>query len=185
MNGKCRKTIKKNARVELAQLRRNFLERFLADMRMPVGMKLHPPSVCWLDPNGHINHLRVHAYMQPQVGMSDRPLIPRLYVNHYVLDHPERIARRMGWELRPFGEFDERLRWSFELSMLPSQLSDFAPWVVSLAEAHAANESSMVMSPPHKCHFWSDKILDCNYAWSTAAWREIKAYEKRHKQCAA
>ena len=182
MTGKCRKTRKKNARVELAQIRRDFCERVLADMRMPAGGNLHPPIVYWLDPHRKINHLRVYAYMQPHVGMSDRPFIPRLYVNHYVLDHPERIARRMGWELRPYGEFDKRLCWSFELSLLPSELPDFAPWVVSLAEAHAANDSSMVLAPPHKCHFWNDRILDCNYAWSAAAWRKIEAYEKRHKK---
>lgn len=180
-----KKTRKKNARVELARLRRDFFERFLADMRMPAGVKLHPPSVCWLDPNGHINHLRVHAYMQPHVGMSDRPLIPRLYVNHYVLDHPERIARRMGWALRRRVPVSERCRWSFELSLLPNELPDFARWIVSLAEAHAANDSSIVVGPPHKCHFWNDRILDCRYAWSAAAWRKMKAYQERHKKCAA
>jgi hypothetical protein len=119
--------------------------------------------------------------------MPDRPLIPRLYINHYALDHPERIARRMGWELRS-QKLDERLRWSFELSLLPSELADFAPWVVSMAQAHAANDSALVIGPPHKCYFWNDRngdILDCRYAWSAAAWRRMKAYEKRNEKCAA
>lgn len=187
MDRKCRKTRKKSAQEQIAYLRRDFFEHFLANMKMPAEVNLRPPMVCWLDPNGHINHLRVHACMQPHAGIPDRPLIPRLYVNHYALDNPERIARRMGWPLRPV-RIDAPIQWSFELSLLPNQLTDFAPWIVSLAQAHAANDSSMVMAPPHKCHFWNDReggILACRYAWSAAAWRRMKACEKRNEKCAA
>ena len=187
MDRKCRKTRKKSAQEQIAYLRRDFFARFLANMKMPAEVNLHPPSVCWFDPNGHINHLRVHACMQPHAGMPDRPLIPRLYVNHYALDNPERIAGRMGWEWRPHN-FDGSLRWSFELSLLPDELADFAPWVVSLAQAHASKNASMVIVPPYKCHFWNDgkgSILNCRYAWSAAAWRSMKAYEKRNEKCAA
>jgi hypothetical protein len=186
MSRKYTKTRKKSAQEKIAYLRQDFFASFLANMTMPAGVNLHPPMVCWLDPNGHINHLRVHAYMQPHAGMPDRPLIPRLYVNHYALDNPERIARRMGWQLSP-KKFDEQPRWGFELSLLPSELADFVPWVVSLAQAHALYKSSMVAVPPHKCHFWKDRnsnILDCCYAWSAAAWHKMKLFEKRRKKCA-
>jgi len=185
MNGKCRKTGMKSARAEIAHLRRDFFARFLATMKMPAGGNLRPPMVCWLEPCGRMNHLCLHAYMQPHAGMNDRPLIPRLYINHFALDDSERIARRMGWELRRRAPVRERCRWSFELSLLPKELPDFAGWIGSLAEAHAANDSSIVVEPPHKCHFWNDRMLDCRYAWSAAAWRRMKAYQERHKKCAA
>ena len=186
MNQTFRKRIRKN-RGELARLRQDFFSRILADINMPVAENLNPPAVCWLDPQGRINHLRVHAFMQPQAAMPNRPFIQRIFVNHYGLDHSERIARQMGWPLRS-GRIDELIQWSFELSLLPNQMTGFAPWIVSLAQAHAANNSAMVIASPHKCHFWNDRngdILDCRYAWSAAAWRRMKACEKRNEKCAA
>ena len=183
MNGTFRKRIRNN-RGELARLRQNFFSRILADINMPVAENLNPPAVCWLDPQGRINHLRVHVFMQPHAAMPDRPFIPRIFVNHYGLDHSARITRHMGWPLRS-GSIAEPIQWSFELSLLPHELTDFTPWIVSLAQAHASNDIALVIAPPRKCHFWNDRILDCRYAWSAAAWRRMKVFEKRHEKCAA
>ena len=179
MNSKHTRKTKANAHLELAVLRRDFFSRLLVHIRMPAGQNPNPPMVCWLDAQGRLNHLRVHAFMQTQACAPYRPFIPRIAINHYGLQNPGKIVGQMGWE--QLWRATEP-RWSFELSLLPGELADFAPWIASLAEAHAASDSALVAAPPHQCHFWTDRnggILDCRYAWSAAAWRNMERFEKK------
>jgi len=164
---------------DIARLMRDFVGRFIETVRMPAGNTVRPPVAYWLAPKGILNHVRVDTYLCPRMKEDGHPLVVRISINHYALDDPEVILKRMGW--RPFlkGRHHDSPGWSFELSVLPEELRAFAPWIASLAEAHAVGRDSVVGPTPYPCRFWNEAILHCNYAWSSAAWQRMQEFEKR------
>lgn len=149
-----------------------FLARFAAAMDCETKTSTNPPFVYWLDPRGRLHHVQLGIYSQPSPEHPAEPLVVRIHLDHYQLDDERALLRRAGWQGRLFtGKGGP----GFELSVLPEEAIDFAPWVSEFARLRQGGDPHAVAPPPHPCKFWGGWRPGCNYAWSTAA---HEAYER-------
>ena len=182
VSGPRAKSAPQEAAWEMARLKREFYQAIVDHMEIPVIRSHRPNAVCWLDPDRCLNHLVVLPHCSPCKEALDWPLIPRIHVNHYYLDHKKGIARRAGW-LRDGSCCPSREpQWTLELSTLPRELLAFAPWLAKLALAHAQGRDSFDVRPPHRCPFEPNGVMHCQYTWTTAAGHLITAAEKREEE---
>lgn len=115
----------------------------------------------WVDQKQRLNYLRIYAYTAPDELVPERPLILRISVNKGadILT----IAKR-GRDYQGLNR-----SWYFELSLLPEEILDFLPWVVSLVIASDKGSAVVVSDPPHPFDFRTANALSFHHAWTHQA----------------
>jgi hypothetical protein len=146
----------------ITNLRREFYSLFVAAMHAPVkisGSSYNSSSLIasWTDENQRLNYVNIYAYIAPDELFSKRPFILRLAINKGAGNIA--IARRSP-SCRGLNQ-----EWYFELTVLPEEILDFLPWVVSLVEAKTKSSRSSIQETPIPV------ILNIsNVALATQAW---------------
>ncbi|BAY07887.1 hypothetical protein [Calothrix sp. NIES-2098] len=130
----------------VSELRREFYSLFAAAMKTPVSISStcyssNSPIASWIDNRQKLNYVNIYAYTAPDEFNPLRPFILRLAINKSALQF------MMGKKLQKSQELN--VRWNFELTVLPREILDFLPWIVSLVEARDRVSPSLLQSPPH------------------------------------
>jgi hypothetical protein len=159
----------------ICTLRREFYSLFVAAMHVPVkisGSAYNSSSLIasWVDANERLNYLNIYAYTAPDELFSQRPFILRLAINKGAGNIA--IARRSP-SCRGLNK-----EWDFELTVLPEEVLDFLPWVVSLVETKTKGLRSSVQETPLPVVFKTSNITLTTEAWTHKA-RQVALYENR------
>ena len=72
---------------------------------------------------------------------------------------------KLGPELRGVNQ-----GWHFELTVLPEEILDFLPWIVSLVKAQSKGSPLVVQSPPQPLEFVVPAVGLFDNAWTEKAW---------------
>lgn len=155
----------------ISNLRQEFYSLFVAEMAVPVkisGSSYNSSSLVasWTDDSQHLNYVNIYAYTAPDALQSDRPFILRLAINKGAGDIS--VARK-GPSCRGLNR-----KWCFELTVLPEEILEFLPWVVSLVEAKAKGLLSSVDEPPYPVTFNLDNRSLATEAWTQQARQRIE-----------
>lgn len=149
------------------ELGREFCERFGKALGWPMELTRRlPVTACWRGRSGLLEQVLVLPYMRPlDRETAGMPSIPRVAVNCYRTLVPRAMLRRLRAVGYAVGvqQTAERL----ELSVLPEELFDFAPWVAERVRVLAAGFPEAISEPPHR-------VLGAGqseYVWSESAWR--------------
>lgn len=135
----------------VSQLRQEFYSLFAAVMEAPVhvmsgnsyGSSLATAS--WLDRQQQLNYVYVYAHTAPDELVPERPLVLRIAINKGAgID----ITSKRGKGCKGLNQ-----SWSFELTVLPEEVIDFLPWIVSLIKSYDNSSASIVSEPPHPLNF--------------------------------
>lgn len=156
----------------ISQIRGEFYSGFAAAMNMSVSITTshpstgNPPIAFWIDDRQQFNYLRVYAYKAPDELLPERPFILRLSVNK-----GGGIATAAKWRRGCRGL---NQGWYFELTLLPEEVMDFLPWLVSFVKHQQSDCASFLPEPPHPFHFTTTKLSSLKEAWTQKAWQESK-----------
>jgi hypothetical protein len=151
----------------VSQLRHEFYSLFAAAMQIPVNITNEKsyasnlPTASWVDSRKRLNYVRVYAYIAPDDLVPDRPFILRVAVNKGA---DVIAAARRG------KSFDGLNRsWQFELTLLPEEVLDFLPWIVSLVKFYDRGSSSVMPEPPYPIDFRTSEKSFSHNAWTDRA----------------
>jgi hypothetical protein len=155
------------AKYIVSKLRREFYSLFAAAMNLQVGItgtsySNNSPIAFWMDGKKRLNYLNIYAYMAPDEFIPLRPFILRLAINKSA---DRLIIVKRGQECR-----GSNLVWDFELTVLPTEILDFLPWIVNLVEAHDKGYPSLLQSPPHPFELKVPANDSYEQAWTEQAW---------------
>lgn len=149
----------------ISQLRQEFYDLFAGAMKVPVNVTNrnsyagNVSMVSWIDRRQRLNYICVYAYTAPDELVPERPFILRLSINKGG-DTSAIIRHGKGCQNLNRGQ-------QFELTILPSEILDFLPWVVSLVKSYEESYLSLPLAPPHPFNFSSVDELDS--VWTQAA----------------
>lgn len=134
------------AKHTVSELRREFYSLFATAMKTPVSItstsySSNSPIASWLDNRQKLNYVNIYAYTAPDEINPLRPFILRLAINKSALQF---MMGKKGQQSRGLN-----LIWDFELTVLPREILDFLPWIVSLVEAQEKVAPLFLQSPPH------------------------------------
>lgn len=119
----------------------------------------------WTDRNQYLNYVSIYAHTAPDELQPQRPFILRLGINKGAGDIPSVYKDRSCRGLNK--------KWFFELTILPEEILDFLPWVVSLVEANTKDLLASVQEPPYPITFNSSNISCATEAWTQKAKQRI------------
>ncbi|HEY9847076.1 MAG TPA: hypothetical protein V6D03_12890 [Candidatus Caenarcaniphilales bacterium] len=119
------------------------------------------PIASWVDDRQRLNYVSVYAYTAPDSLVPKRPFILRLTINKGV---GSVMIASWGKECRGLNR-----SWHFELTVLPEEILDFLPWIVSLVKAHDKGSSSLVHEPPHPFGLDAFNMLVSHDVWTQKA----------------
>lgn len=151
----------------ISQLRREFYSLFAAAMEVPVSITHgssstgNPPMASWIDDEQRLNYLRVFVYTAPDELIPERPFILRVSVNK-----GGGISAPPKWRRDCRGLNHD---WHFELTLLPEEILDFLPWLVSLVKSYDQGTALVVQEPPHPLDFKISEVSLFNEAWTQQA----------------
>ncbi|HEY9633387.1 MAG TPA: hypothetical protein V6D14_08275 [Coleofasciculaceae cyanobacterium] len=154
----------------VSQLRREFYSLFAAAMEVPVSITHgssstgNPPMVSWIDDRQRLNYLRIYVHTAPDELIPERPFILRVSVNK-----GGGIAVATKWRRDSQGLNQD---WNFELTLVPEEILDFLPWLVSLVKSYDQGCTSFAQEPPHPFFFNISNRLLFNEAWTQKARQE-------------
>lgn len=149
----------------VGELRREFYTRFAAAMNVPVKItgasySSNSPIAFWIDTRQQLNYVNIYAYTAPDEFFPNRPFLLRVTINK----NAGRVTMlKQGQEYRGFN-----WGWDFELTVLPEEILDFLPWIVSLVKTHDISPS-VVQSPPHPFNLEVPAVGLFNQAWTEKA----------------
>ncbi|MBD2355074.1 hypothetical protein H6G41_10660 [Tolypothrix sp. FACHB-123] len=148
------------------ELRHEFYSLFAVAMKMPVRISStsyssNSPIASWIDDKQQLNYVNIYAYTAPDEFNPLRPFILRLAINKSALQF------MMGKKWQKSRGLN--LLWDFELTVLPKEILDFLPWIVSLIEAHNQVVPPLIQSPPHPFELKLPDVGLCNHAWTLEA----------------
>ncbi|MCL1463068.1 hypothetical protein [Argonema galeatum] len=149
-------------------LRREFYSLFAAAMKVPVKITGNSyssnfPTASWLDNSKRLNYVNIYAYTAPDHLIPERPFILRVAINKGA----GRIRiPQWGQECRGFNQ-----GWHFELTLLPEEILDFLPWIVSLIKSHDKGSPPFADEPPHPFELKMYNGLLSNNVWTEKAWQ--------------
>lgn len=151
----------------VGELRREFYSLFATAMNVPVKItgssySSNSPIASWVDDKQRLNYVNIYAYIAPDEFFPKRPFLLRVAIN-----------KSAGITMVKHGQEYRGLNqgWDFELTVLPEEILDFLPWIVSLVKADDKCLPSLVQSPPHPFDFKVAVIGLFNDAWTEKAWR--------------
>jgi hypothetical protein len=150
----------------LSGLRNEFYALFSSAMNVPVkisGSSYNSIAfvASWLDERERLNYLNIYACSAPDDLTTQRPLILRLAIN--------KGAGNMGFSRQGRASQGLNHQWHFELTVMPDELLDFLPWVVSLAKAKGKNNPSLVQVPPYPVSFKEPTLFQASTVWTQKA----------------
>lgn len=148
-------------------LRCEFYSLFAMAMKVPVRItgnsySTNFPTASWLDLRQKLNYLSVYAYTAPDHLIPQRPFILRLAINKGA---GRFMKGKWGKECCGFNQ-----GWQFELTLLPEEIIDFLPWIVSLVKAQENSSPSLVQVPPHPFRLKVSNWLLTQDTWTEKAW---------------
>lgn len=150
----------------VSQLRHEFYSLFAAAMNAPVNISngnsytSNLAMVSWVDSRQRLNYVRVYAHTAPDELVRERPLILRIAVN--------KGAGILTMTKREKGCQGLNQSWNFELTLLPEEILDFLPWIVSLTKSYDNGSASFIPEPPYPLEFKASNALS-NNAWTRKA----------------
>jgi hypothetical protein len=152
----------------ISQLRGEFYALFSGEMEAPVKItnehsyvgKLSMAS--WVDDRKQLNYVCVYAHSAPDALFPDRPFILRVSVNKGA---GLLAAAQRGKDFQGLNQ-----RWHFELTLMPEEILDFLPWVVSLVESRDRNTEA-VLEPPHPLDCDGLELPSLKDIWTRKAWQ--------------
>jgi hypothetical protein len=153
----------------VAQLRREFYTLLAAMIQVPVNISRDNPSTScrsmasWIDDRQRLNYVLVYAYIAPDALVPKRPFILRIAVNKGA-----GLLMNTKWRKDCRGLNQS---WYFELTLLPEEILDFLPWVVSLIESQDDYSGSFVETPPHPLKVKMPDVELLQNAWTQKAWQ--------------
>ncbi|MGB8698776.1 MAG: hypothetical protein WCD18_05105 [Thermosynechococcaceae cyanobacterium] len=156
----------------LGTLREDFYKRFQKALRKSLNLEkknalIFNPSfqsvASWVDDKGRMNFISVYAHQAPDALFPDHNLVLRISLNCR--------ADRSLEANRPAGSKFNR-DWSLELTLLPEEALDFAPWIVSWVAAQD-NPTLALKSPPYPVESSQSFTAGCDRLWTEAAWKSI------------
>lgn len=151
----------------ISELRHEFYSRFASAMKVPVnitGGKSYASNLSmasWMDSQQRLNYMCVYAYTAPDELVPERPFILRVAVN--------KGADVMVMARQEKGCQGLNRSWHFELTVLPEEILDFLPWVVSLVKSYDRGADSLVLTPPHPLHSKTSNLELLSSAWTSQA----------------
>ncbi|MBD2195327.1 MULTISPECIES: hypothetical protein [Calothrix] len=150
----------------VSEIRREFYSLFAAAMKTSVSISStsyssNSPIASWMDNRQQLNYVNIYAYTAPDEFNPLSPFILRLAINKSALQF------MMGKKWQKSRGLN--LLWNFELTVLPREILDFLPWIVSLVEAQNQVLPSMLQSPPHPLEFQIPDVGLCNNLWTHEA----------------
>lgn len=154
----------------VSNLRREFYTSFATAMNVPVkisGSSYNRSSsiASWVDEHEYLNYVSIYAHTAPDSLLAERPFILRVAINKgaggitfFKRDQPHQ-GMNQGWH--------------FELTVLPEELLDFLPWIVSLVKAKTKTKGSplSLQEPPYPVKLNTASALLSTEAWSQEAER--------------
>lgn len=154
----------------VSQLRREFYSLFATAMQVPVSITNSnsyastPSMASWMDNRKKLNYVCVYAHTAPDELVPERPFILRVAVNKGA-GVVANIKREK--DCRGFNQ-----SWYLKLTLLPEEVLDFLPWIVSLIKSHDKGSASFVLEPPHPFDFKMSNVLLFHDAWTQMAGRQ-------------
>ncbi|NJR65065.1 MAG: hypothetical protein HC772_06680 [Leptolyngbyaceae cyanobacterium CRU_2_3] len=151
----------------VSQLRQEFYSRFATAMQIPVNITSENSytsnlsKASWLDSTQQLNYVCIYAHTAPDALVAERPLILRLAVNRGA---DLAVSTRQG---KSSHGLNRNLH--FELTLLPEEVLDFLPWIVSLVKSHDTGSSSFGLEPPYPLDFKTSHALSFQNAWTQKA----------------
>ncbi|MDZ8184971.1 MAG: hypothetical protein RMX96_08970 [Nostoc sp. ChiSLP02] len=150
----------------LSELRSEFYCMFAAAMNTPVRVSStsyssNSPIASWIDDRQQLNYLNIYAYTAPDEFNPLRPFILRLAIN--------KSAIQFMMKKRPPKCQGMNLIWDFELTVLPKEILDFLPWIVSLVEARDRVAPLLLQPPPHPFELKLPDVGLYDRAWTLEA----------------
>jgi hypothetical protein len=151
----------------VSQLRQEFYSHFATAMKIPVNITSENSytsnlsKASWVDNRQQLNYVCIYAHMAPDALVPERPLILRLAVNRGA---DLVAAARQG---KSNNGLNRNLH--FELTLLPEEVLDFLPWIVSLVKSHDKGSASFVLEPPYPLDFKTSTALSFQDAWTEKA----------------
>ena len=135
----------------LAQLRQDFYTSFAQQLEIPTNIikgnahSSSPSRTSWIDGHDRLNYLYIYAHTAPDTLTSERPLVLRLGVNKGLgIDFSSRRRDASSSLFRVL---------RFDLTLLPEEILDFVPWVVSLLTDEDQSRFFLTKPPyPLDCH---------------------------------
>jgi hypothetical protein len=118
------------------------------------------PKISWTDRFQNANYICIYAHLAPDVLTPDRPLILRLGMNQGLGLEPAK-GKQAKSSKRP-----KLLK--FELTLLPNELIQFAPWVVDLVHTYEMG-MDMKLEPPCQLTISTLADLVSQGAWTRKA----------------
>lgn len=150
----------------ISQLRGEFYSLFATAMNVPVRItgksySNNAPIVTWVDSRQKLNYLNVYAYSAPDAFIPERPFLLRVAIN--------KSAGRLTFINREQECRGVNREWNFELTVLPEEVLDFLPWIVSLVKAQEKGLPPQVKEPPHQCDLKALQFRLFSEVWTEKA----------------
>lgn len=155
----------------VSQLRQEFYARFATAMNVPVHVTSgntyasNLATASWVDRQQRLNYVYVYAHTAPDDLVPERPLVLRLGINKGA-GVGAMTRREKG--CRGFNQ-----SWHFELTVLPEEIIDFLPWIISLVKSYDSNSAPFVPEPPHPFDFQMSNALLFHQAQTHKARRQL------------
>lgn len=153
----------------ICELRSQFYSLFAAQMPVPVRISgtsysSNSPIASWVDKQQRLNYINIYAYTAPDEFIPERPFLLRVAINKSI---GTVTFFRQGQGCRGLNQ-----DWDFALTVLPEEIIDFLPWIVSLVKAQDKGLLSSVHEPPHPVDLKeSNQLLLSDDVWTQAAWQ--------------
>jgi len=129
----------------LTSLRDQFYGLFAAAMEVSVRITHgntstnSPAMAFWVDDQQRLNYIRVYAHTAPDTLVPERPFVLRVSINKGA---GVPLATKQSKGCRGHNQ-----SWHFDLTVLPEELLEFAPWIVSLIQAQEERSAAAAQSP--------------------------------------
>ena len=151
----------------VTQLRREFYSLFATKMEVPViitnsnSCASNPSIASWIDRQQRLNYVCIYVHLSPDELVPNRPFLLRLAINK---------GAGIGVSAKQHKDYQGlNQRWHFELTLLPEEILDFLPWIVSLVKSYEKGSPSLTLEPPHPFEFKMSNLLLSHDIWTQKA----------------
>lgn len=151
----------------VGELRNEFYHLFATAMNTPVKIigasySNNSPIAAWVDHTQRMNYINIYAYTAPDDFIPKRPFLLRVAIN--------KSAGRITFGKQAQDCQGLNCEWDFALTLLPAEIIDFLPGIVSLIKAHDRNLKCLPgMLYPFGSKQSKILLLDNNF-WTESAW---------------
>ena len=156
----------------ISHLRREFYSLFATAMQVPVSITSsnsyasNPLTASWMDNRKKLNYLCVYAHTAPDELVPERPFILRVAANQGAGIAAANMRQKKDCQ-------GLNQSWYFKLTLLPEEILDFLPWIVSLIKSYDKSSASFVLEPPHPLDFRMSNMALFHDAWTQQARQQV------------